>query len=447
MPRLGYSKSRNGCLRCKQRRVKVGAQAYQAGGEIGTDSRVLHSVTKGFQRARHVSGTTCPAVLVTPANLSVCLCAPPPLLPPPSFCLWLTHLHPQPGAGSAHHGTGTDHGSQGPSPSNRTRTPLTGSPSSTTYPSAEDPNPFPYLSNLVRSQGETHDFRTWTTDLELMHHYTVVSWRTLPRPDEMAHIWQLQMPQIAFSHDFLMHQILAISAAHLAHLQCDSQERRTAYSLCATQHQNRALQRLQEVLPHIDETNCAAIFLTASLLSIGAFAALSESTRDGETPGIDELLQVLLLLRGMYGILSGFYGILKLSIIGTLLTPGDSASNSPLLAEIAGELAKHRVLLTGTEDDERRDLVKDDLIIQALDSFLYWIQHASGTVEIPERRVVMTWPTRMTDGFITLVRERDSDALRLLACYGRILEALGPSHWYLMGLGETLLADIHRTHQ
>lgn len=280
-----------------------------------------------------------------------------------------------------------------------------------------------------------------------MHHYTAVSWRTLPRPEEMAHIWQLKMPQIAFSHDFLMHQILAISAAHLTHLQCASQERRTAYSLCATQHQNRALQRLQAVLPHIDETNCAAIFLTASLLSIGAFAALSESTRDHETPGIDELLQVLLLLRGMYGILSGFYGILKLSYIGSLLTPGDSVSNSPLLAEVADELAKHRVLLTTTdEDDERRDHVRDGLIVEALDSFLYWIQHASGTVEIPERRVVMTWPTRMKDGFINLVRERDADALRLLACYGRILEALGPSHWYLMGLGEAVLADIHRSY-
>ena len=328
---------------------------------------------------------------------------------------------------------GIDPASQGASPGNHTSS---SSPSSA-YPAA-DTNPFPYLSSLVRSQDETQDFRTWTTDLELMHHYATVTCRTLPRPDEMGDIWQLQLPQIAFSHDYLMHQLLAISAAHLAHIHGSDPDSRTAYSLRATQHQNRALHRLQGVLPETNYENCAPIFLTASLLSIGAFAGLSESaTQAGGKPGIDELLQVLLLIRGMHGILNGYHEALKASSIGKLIQAGQCGSSSPLLAEIMDELTTQRMLPISKDANSER------IIREAMDSFIYWIRHASETVDVPELRVIMTWPTRLGDGFMTLVRARDADALRVLTCYGRMLEALGPSQWYLTGWGQCVLADIN----
>lgn len=317
----------------------------------------------------------------------------------------------------------------------------------------QDSDPFPYLSNLVRFQEEEQDFRTWTMDLELMHYYDTVSWRTMPRHDEMEDIWRLQLPRIAFSHDYLMHQLLAISAAHLTYLYRTDQDRRTAYALRATQHQNKALQRLQVALPNIDDDNCPALFLTASLLSIGAFAALSESAtqRAASKPGIEELLHVLLLLKGMHGILNGHYGTLKASPIAKLIEAGERGSSSPLLAEIMKELTDLGVgpsMRSQSGSGDRREAeggpAKSDVLREARDSFVYWIRHAVDTVELPELRVLMTWPTRLTDGFMTLLRARDADALAVLACYGRILESMGSSHWYLGGWGECILADIDR---
>lgn len=278
-----------------------------------------------------------------------------------------------------------------------------------------------------------------------MHHYTAVTWRTFPRAEEMADIWQLQVPRIGLTHDYLMHQLLAISAAHLAYLHRDDQDRRNGYySLRATQHQNAALQRLQGCLPEIDEATCPAIFLTSSLLSIGAFAMLSESASQGpgapETrTGIEELLHVLLLLRGMYEILHGFHDVLKASVIGNMIWAGNSSSNSPLLAEIMDELTDLRLL---PSRGDNRDPAADRILREAMDSMMYWIRQASGAVELPEMRVIMTWPTKLGDGFMGLLRARNRDALRVMACYARILEALGPTHWYLARLGESLLADI-----
>lgn len=309
-------------------------------------------------------------------------------------------------------------------------------------------NPFPYLSNLVRSQEEsTQDFRTWTTDLELMHQYTAITWRTLPRPDEMAEIWQIKLPQLALTHDYLMHQLLAISAAHLAHLNSsgsddgngDQEQRRATYSIRATQHQNRALQRLQNALPDISDTNCPAIFLTASLLSIGAFTSLSAT--QSIKPGIDELMHVFFLIRGMHGILTSYNDVLKTTFLGQLLQPGQSQVHSPLLTDIMDELTTLRMLPTSSVhgSDGGKEALRE-----AIDEFMYWIRHATGTADYPELRVVMTWPTRLKDGFTNLVRQRDGDALRVLTCFCRLLEVSGPSHWFLEGWGECVLADINR---
>jgi hypothetical protein len=139
----------------------------------------------------------------------------------------------------------------------------------------------------------------------------------------------------------------------------------------------------------------------------------------------------------MHGILNDYHEALKASSIGRMIEAGQSGSSSPFLIEIMDELTTLRMLPLNSKDPDARTILRE-----AANSLVYWIRQASEAVDVPELRVVMTWPTRLNDGFMALVRQRNVDALRVLTCYGRILEALGPSCWYLTGWGTGVLADI-----
>ncbi|RSL49461.1 hypothetical protein CEP54_012430 [Fusarium duplospermum] len=57
---------------------------------------------------------------------------------------------------------------------------------------------------------------SWTQDLGLMSHYSSITPATLPGAN--LHVWQMEIPSVAAAYPFLMHQILAVSAFHLASL-------------------------------------------------------------------------------------------------------------------------------------------------------------------------------------------------------------------------------------
>ncbi|KAJ4321847.1 hypothetical protein N0V84_005142 [Fusarium piperis] len=238
MPRLGYKKSRKGCLRCKQRRVKTSSQ---------TD---LHRD-------------------------------------------WV-------------------------------------SPSMS-------PDPYPYFAKFVTGQ-EPVEKSTWLTDLELMHHYTFSTYLTLPRANELQQAWQVEIPKLALSHVFLLHQVLSVSAHHLAYLHPD----RPSLSICASQHQNKAVVGLRTAVSSISEESCPEIFIASSLLYICAFASFSAPSR-GEQPRIADLLDVFLLVRGMSDILNSYNDELRASKLSSLFLRGDATEPSPVLSAMVKKLHQFEV--------------------------------------------------------------------------------------------------------
>lgn len=141
-------------------------------------------------------------------------------------------------------------------------------------PSATATSCFNYFDKFLlplSSQKEA----AWIQDLELMHHYTIATSLTLPRANIALHIWQRRMPQLAAHYPFLVNQALAMAALHKSYLQ---PERRSEYSVLASQHQNRAIAGMRGHLAGITEQNCDALFMTSSLLLICAFAASANTT-------------------------------------------------------------------------------------------------------------------------------------------------------------------------
>ncbi|KAF4957113.1 hypothetical protein FGADI_3332 [Fusarium gaditjirri] len=187
------------------------------------------------------------------------------------------------------------------------------------------PDPLPYLANFVTGQ-ESIEQSTWLTDLELMHQYSTSTYLTLPRADELRQIWQIELPKLSLSHVYLLHQVLSVSAFHLASLHPD----RPDYAICASQHQNKAITGLQSAVACITEESCVEIFLSSSLLGIGAFAGVGAHNA-GQPPRIDDLLDVFVLIRGMSDILNRYEPLLKESRIGHLFVKGSQFGSTALL--------------------------------------------------------------------------------------------------------------------
>ncbi|OAQ96157.1 hypothetical protein LLEC1_02116 [Akanthomyces lecanii] len=382
MSRLGYHKSRNGCARCKQRRVKVCG--------------------------------TLPYFPTSPLTVSQC-------------------DEEKPCSACRRNGVPCTLGGDGPSqdlvvPPVRRAGKARSSRRAKGQGSPTDK--FPYLTSFITKPPEESTPSVWLADLELMHHFTATAYTYLPRGAARQNVWQLVVPRLALEHSYLMHQILAMSAFHLVTLHPG---RRGHYSVLATNHQDEAIRGLRQVLTTVDEKNCHAVFATSSLLCIGVFASSAASVQNG-LPGVDNLLEVFSMVRGMHSLLQRHEHIIRDGPLGPILRLDHHQSETRLLSSIvrlAKDLRMHHATLPSTEASCRG----------AANRLVECIEHANASTDIPELRVATTWPIGLAREYLDLLRLRDSAANVVLSLYCQILEHVGSRYWYLEGWSRGVSSD------
>ena len=121
-------------------------------------------------------------------------------------------------------------------------------------------------------------------------------------------MWQHAVPQLAFSHSFLLDGLLAISALHLSSLDPTRKEALRAY---ATQRQDTALSLFRVALSHIDTENCHACLAYSGLLGIFRWASSDGNIRlffaDPEQDAQDDAVQWVQLLCGAGELVKHYY--------------------------------------------------------------------------------------------------------------------------------------------
>ena len=294
---------------------------------------------------------------------------------------------------------------------------------------AASPDPLPYLAKFVRGQ-EPIEQSTWLTDLELMHHHSTCTYLTLPRANELQHIWQIEMPKLALRHVYLLHQVLSVSAYHLAHLNPDRPE----FPVCASQHQNEAIKGLRSAIGSISQDNCVEIFLASSLLSIGAFAGFS-TQGPGQQPGLDDLLDVFVLIRGMSDILNKYQATLNQSRLGGLFVRGGPCESMPVLTAIIDQLRQITI-------PESFEPAVSSLCHESIVTAITWIENSIQTTANPESRVALTFCLSVSAEFLDLMKQRNPIALCVLAHYCVVLNQVGRSTWYMGKWGRLVVLDI-----
>lgn len=94
-----------------------------------------------------------------------------------------------------------------------------------------------------------------------MHHYTHTTYKTLAVKEELQHLWQVIIPEIAFDSSFLLRMICAISALHM----CREKLCETHYLSYAHERYAAAVHESATALTYISKSNCSALYVFSAL--------------------------------------------------------------------------------------------------------------------------------------------------------------------------------------
>jgi hypothetical protein len=144
------------------------------------------------------------------------------------------------------------------------------------------------------------DTESWLQDLELMHHYSHRTSRTVLGANvRLQHVWQEHIPREASRHPFLMHGVLALAALHVA---CSKPAQAAKYTSLFDKHQALALASYKHILANITDDLANALFALATILSISSLvrATLRASQMEGpQYISVDSICELLHMTKGV----------------------------------------------------------------------------------------------------------------------------------------------------
>ncbi|KAM0813210.1 hypothetical protein AB5N19_13202 [Seiridium cardinale] len=325
------------------------------------------------------------------------------------------------------------------SPSISGQSPLLPAPQST------PPEPFPFFSKIVFPQhAERKEQTAWATDLELMHHYSTVTCFTLPRGQEVGRLWQTVVVELGLANEPLLHQILAITASHLAFLRPQQSQ---VYSMIASQHQSDAARGLRTGLTHITSENCHASFAAASMLVVGAWAAsASPDNRSGDTtrghqPTLEDMLDVIFLTRGMTLVLHSSEALIQRGPFGGLFVQTTNSMPYIFLEAVCGKL--HELSIKVLEDHSV-DQGTARIVNTEIHNLITCIKESIAWASVPALRILIFWPAAVTEDFLGLLHRKVPPALAVFTHYCVIVHESQPNTWYTSGWGLSVTKDVRK---
>lgn len=298
----------------------------------------------------------------------------------------------------------------------------------------ETPQPDPTLSTVTsldivgRLGGDDATRMTaWAlspnfTDLELMMQWCNSTYQDLSRNEKTDTIWQCLVPEEALEHPFLMHGILALSALHLARTRND--HRRPMYSNIAIAHQNQALALFRDLLGNINASNAKAMFAFASIVVLYTFGFPHESNSSDSWTSIDDLYQVIVLIRGVQHVINTASTSLRDSSFQPLMHIEDPEPFLPDDAQAALDELHEANNACGAQDETHDTEIYEDTI-HKLSSIMSMLQRDLNSLTTAGR-----WAIKVRTEYVDLVREHAPLALVVLAYYCVILHCLR-HHWCL----------------
>ena len=281
--------------------------------------------------------------------------------------------------------------------------------------------------------------------LQLLHHFTAVTSDTLGGETITREAWKLTIPQIALSHDFLMHSILALAALHIAHLR---PEQRRLYWELAAMHHGRASELQQDAIAKPNPDNANALFSFSLLVIYFAFAYPKASTSiDSEEP-LAGVIKCISKIRGIRYVLPPIQQWVEEGPLAPLLSfrPGNMKSNHSFNDLDTDRYLQRVLVLCSTSSDmnkthEFEDIEQDAAAASTLRvSFLQAESVADGAPRTPH---IWHWASRLTPEFLQRLGKLHPIPLLLVAHWCVILAQI-PQDWWIHGWVDQTMAHVQK---
>ncbi|GAE00300.1 conserved hypothetical protein [Paecilomyces variotii No. 5] len=113
-------------------------------------------------------------------------------------------------------------------------------------------------------------------------------------------MWRTVVPELAVSHELLMHGLLAIAALHYAHVHPAEHK---SYIMVSNYHQDRALDFFSTMLTDINDGNCEAFFVLAIFIFLLAAWSIANPQDQVEPISLGAVTQSFALIQGIKDII------------------------------------------------------------------------------------------------------------------------------------------------
>ncbi|KAF2278444.1 uncharacterized protein EI97DRAFT_431663 [Westerdykella ornata] len=287
-------------------------------------------------------------------------------------------------------------------------------------------------------------------DLALLHHWTLVTSRSILNTPQLDHFWQTVLPEIAFQHSYVMHSLLSIAALHVTYL-CPSNRRE---HLCdAAHHHSKALAGFREAINFIDPQNGDALFASATLIFFYAFLTFGK-LYDGygdDTSTKAHTSRILgaewiPLVRGIELILHPVYEHVRAGPLRSLLGLGNWYELDPDAQPGPGDEDLLRLREIWNSDENAKVYDETLTLLRRTSVWMMQFQNMQGN-QASERGYHRDWSGPfiwlflVPDKYFVLQQQRQPSALILFAYFGALLQRLN-GYWWMEGCGKSIVGVV-----
>ncbi|KAI7159154.1 hypothetical protein KC349_g4425 [Hortaea werneckii] len=312
------------------------------------------------------------------------------------------------------------------------------------------PPPCPPTLSATPDIGKSDEYTLNADDLELLHHYTTVTYKTLS-DERFWEMHQLNYPQMGMEHHSVLHVLLALAAAHIARLR---PERANHYARLGDLHSTYAISGAHELLRDLTGSKCQAMFVCGTVICLYLLGR-------GPSPG-DYLLfsehgppEWRPLVKGVRVVMST---VKREVLYSGCLEPLKTAP--PINSAKQSTASRERRLRIDWEDAmaEVKQLIIDrssgeeaDANLTAWSSLELCYEAGEGrrgneSFQCPEENaIVFVWIFRMNDDYASLLDQKHPLALVILAYFCPLLQTLQHTNWMLEGWAKHVLAGLSKS--
>ncbi|KAH7186593.1 hypothetical protein DER44DRAFT_737314 [Fusarium oxysporum] len=290
------------------------------------------------------------------------------------------------------------------------------------------------------------------TQAELLHQFITRTGPNLGGSDDPNHpivqFWSRNATLLAISHPYLLHLCLSLAAYHLAFLAPEPEPSKARHAALARHHFSVGLTQANEALSIIDASTCGNLYVSTILVCFCSFAAGPSgpddlfvcSAEDKSSHKWHPLAHGARLIRELYDESVLFSGLTE--PLGRRNPPPEDPRPTCVCqgfvrVDWTDPLARLHDLVISTETPSDTVYVRSLQMLTAIYEGTFGDRE--GCVKTPLRhKAVLIWVYMMEDAFIERLQRKKAIALLLLAYYAPLIKTM-KREWFLHGWAEHIL--------